>query len=244
MNRKRDFEFGPLLAAVVLVFAAWPVTRNYYIARLNAVGYFVEGAVSELSPIEAEYSPERFSRNGEEWLIRDFFNDRTGGVYLDVGANHYRNEYDTYFLEQRLGWSAVATDALEEFAGDYAEHRPRTKFFVPDANTLVASVSKDVTVREGAPGKARRLGTTPLHALLEQAGIQKLDLVSMDIELSEPKALAGFGIDRFLPELVCVVAHPDVRQQILDYFTSHRDVVVGKYPRVAAKNLYFQRSSS
>ncbi len=32
----------------------------------------------------------------------------------------------------------------------------------------------------------------------------------MDIELSEPKALAGFTIERFKPELVCIEAHPEV----------------------------------
>jgi hypothetical protein len=62
----------------------------------------------------------------------------------------------------------------------------------------------------------------------------------MDIELSEPKALAGFDVDRFKPALVCIEAHPEVRQQILDYFTRHRYVLVGRYLRADSKNLYFQ----
>ena len=53
--------------------------------------------------------------------------------------------------------------------------------------------------------------------------------MSIDIELWEPKALAGFDIDRFKPKLVCIEAHQQVRQQILDYFAHHRYVVVGKY---------------
>ena len=61
----------------------------------------------------------------------------------------------------------------------------------------------------------------------------------MDIELSEPKALAGFTIERFKPELVCIEAHPEVRQQILDYFARHQYVVVAKYLRADDKNLYF-----
>ena len=46
--------------------------------------------------------------------------------------------------------------------------------------------------------------------------------MSMDIELAEPQALAGFSIGRFNPSLVAVEAHPPVRQQILDYFARNQ----------------------
>jgi hypothetical protein len=61
----------------------------------------------------------------------------------------------------------------------------------------------------------------------------------MDIELWEPKALAGFDIERFRPALVCVEAHPEVRQSLLDYFATHHYTVVGKYLRADDSNLYF-----
>jgi hypothetical protein len=51
--------------------------------------------------------------------------------------------------------------------------------------------------------------------------------------------LAGFAIDRFRPTLVCIEAHPQVRQQILDYFARHGYVAVGRYLRVDHDNLYF-----
>jgi Methyltransferase FkbM domain len=87
---------------------------------------------------------------------------------------------------------------------------------------------------------ANRLrATTTLDVVLEQAAITALDFMSMDIELSEPKALAGFDIDRFKPALVCIEGHPEVRQQILDYFQKHGYVLIGKYLRADVKNLYF-----
>jgi hypothetical protein len=61
----------------------------------------------------------------------------------------------------------------------------------------------------------------------------------MDIELAEPAALRGFSIERFRPALVCVEAHPEVRQQILDYFAAHNYTVVGKYLRADLDNLWF-----
>ncbi len=70
----------------------------------------------------------RYSRNAEEWAIRDFFQDKRGGIFVDVGSNDPRTENNTYFLEATLGWSGVAIDAMQEFAPEYARYRPRTHF--------------------------------------------------------------------------------------------------------------------
>ena len=61
----------------------------------------------------------------------------------------------------------------------------------------------------------------------------------MDIELAEPKALAGFDVVRFGPSLVCIEGHAEVRQQIIDYFTNHGYAIVAKYLRADPHNLYF-----
>ena len=78
-------------------------------------------------------APRRYSRNAEEWIIRDFLKDRRNGVFLDVGANHYRDENNTYYLESQLGWTGIAVEPLTEFEADYKRHRPGTRFraFLP-----------------------------------------------------------------------------------------------------------------
>jgi FkbM family methyltransferase len=254
-RRRRSGDWFELAVASIGFAALGAIAvQMYHQATAPRMGYFTANALAEVAPLGARYGPAHYSRNWEEWCIRDFFKDRRDGVFVDVGANHYRNENNTYFLETRLGWSGVAIDALEEFGADYAAHRPRTKFaalfvsdegggkipfFVPQDNTLVASASREFTVKEGSPGTARQVPTATLNAVLEQAGVRKVDFLSMDIELSEPKALAGFDIDRFKPELVCIEAHEEVRQQILDYFTQHGYVVIGRYLRADTQNLYF-----
>ena len=65
-------------------------------------------------------------------------------------------------------------------------------------------------------------------------------LFSIDVELHEPQVLAGFDIERFRPSLVCIEAHPEVRQAILDYFAHHHYVVEAKYLRADTQNLYFK----
>jgi FkbM family methyltransferase len=254
-DRRRFDFFELILVGAVVLLSTWLLTREYYQRGQARLAFFASDAEAEIAPLERRYEGRRFSRNMEEWIIRDHFQDRRDGVFLDVGANHYRNQNNTYFLETTLGWSGIAIDALEEFAADYQTFRPRTKFvalfasdvadsfvqfFVPADNKLVASASREFTVREGAPGVGRTVPTTTLNVVLEQAGITRLDFMSMDIELSEPRALAGLDIERYRPELVCIEAHLDVRQQILDYFARHGYTVVGKYLRADPKNLYFR----
>ena len=85
----------------------------------------------------------------------------------------------------------------------------------------------------------KRQATITLNDLLQRERTEGIDLLVMDIELAEPRALAGFDIDRYKPRLVCIESQPQVRQKILDYFDDHGYVVVGKYLRMDTQNLYF-----
>jgi FkbM family methyltransferase len=204
--------------------------------------------------LERTYGSARFSENEEEWIIRDFFRDQRGGVFLDVGASHYQANSNTYFLERSLGWSGLAVEPFTHLEPGYAAQRPRTRFmpfFVSDVSgekakmyTLAenfsgASSDKKFVERFGKNPKEFIAPTITLNDLLQSAKVERIDFLSMDIELSEPKALAGFDIQRYSPRLVCIEGHPEVRQQILDYFARNRYVLIGKYLRADDKNLYF-----
>lgn len=209
----------------------------------------------EIRHFERTYGPERQTEHGEEWMIRDFFGDRRGGVFVDVGANHYRHLSKTWYLERALGWSGLAVDALAEFGPDYARHRPKTRFFtffvsdrsdasaqvfVISGNTTVASGDKAFVSQFGTPDRVDVVPTITLNDLLAAAGVTAIDFLSMDIELHEPAALRGFDIGRYRPALVCIEALLPVRQAILDYFARQGYVIEGRYLRADRENLYFR----
>ena len=238
---------------------------RFTILEVALISVFVGAAVWTFSnssarvPVEGRvladaYGPGRNSEGFEEWIIRDFFQQQRGGFFLDVGANHYRAYSNTYYLEKFLGWSGIAVEPLVGFEPDYRQHRPATRFrpfFVSDVsnaeaklyylskNHLVTSTEESFTERYGSGAKELKVQTITLDDLLAAEEVQSIDFMSMDIELHEPKALAGFDITRFRPALVCIEAHPEVRQPIIDYFTRHRYAVVAKYLRVDERNLYF-----
>jgi FkbM family methyltransferase len=211
---------------------------------------------AEIRDLARSYGPSRNSQYYEEWIVRDFFKDRREGFFVDVGANHYRTFSNTYYLETKLGWSGIAIEPLNGFEPEYREYRPRTRFrtfFVSDVsnhsakmyllangNHLVSSADRTFTQRFGAKTEVLDVPTITLNDLLDAEKVNKIDFISIDIELHEPKALAGFDIGRFTPALVCIEAHPEVRQQIIDYFTEHGYAVVGKYLHIDIHNLYFR----
>jgi FkbM family methyltransferase len=211
-------------------------------------------SAEELAPLARKYGPHRNSEHAEEWILRDFFQDRRNGFFVDVGANHYKTFSNSYYLETALGWSGLAIEPQSQFEPDYQRYRPRTRFrpfFVSDVsnqqatlyylrnNPLVTSSDKSFTEQYGRNAVELKSPTITLDDLLAREQVTSVDLLSMDIELAEPAALKGFDIDRVRPELVCIEAHPVVRQQILNYFAAHRYLLIGKYLRVDVANLYF-----
>jgi len=200
-----------------------------------------------------KYGPKLYSQNSEELIIRDYFNDRKNGVFVDVGASDYRVNSTTYYLEKHLSWRGIAVDALCEYRGNYLIHGKNTQFFcfyVSERSDQVVDFFinlENKRVSTGDPDLARRQGefeqakipTITLDDLLDKIGMAHFDFLSMDIEFGEPAALAGFDIQRFRPDLVCIEAHRNVREPILEYFQANRYRRLEQYEIVDRLNYYF-----
>jgi FkbM family methyltransferase len=192
-----------------------------------------------------------YSQGDEELIIRDFFQDRRDGVFLDVGCAWPIRNNNTFYLEDNLGWWGIAVDALPEYARPWRKRR-NSKFFnylVTDHSDTVESfyradatgVSSMWTTNAKAQGKWSRVQvpTVTLTKLLDQNKISKIDFMSMDIEDAEPLALAGFDIGRFKPELACVEIHPANREKIVSYFEGHGYRAIERYLKYDQVNYYF-----
>jgi FkbM family methyltransferase len=245
--RRFSLGFVLIVSLVVAGAAAWVMS-----ARTRSAS--TQTGNPDYQALKDQYGPARNSYGPEEWIARDFFKDQRDGVFVDVGANHYRITSNTYYLEHELGWSGIAIEPQKEFMADYATFRPRTRFFpffisdvsnqtaklyVLEKNSQISSGRRGFTEQQGKKAQELDVPTITLNDLLDSEKVRRIDYLSIDIELWEPKALAGFDIDRFRPRLVCIEVHIEVRQQILDYFARHGYVVVGKYLRADENNLHF-----
>jgi len=213
---------------------------------------FVSHGSDEAQALAKAYGPSRNSEHAEEWILKDFFRDAREGVFVEVGANHHQRFSNTYYLETVMGWSGVAIEPQVKFASGYRDHRPRTTFvpvFISDVSNrqatlyvtehdLVASSNKHFTAAFGEVTPST-VTTSTLDDVLDRLGIDRIDFLSIDIELAEPQALAGLSLGRFAPRLVAIEAHPPVRQQILDYFARNQYVLIGRYWQADPHNFWF-----
>lgn len=240
---------GLFLAAA---FGGYVLALKQSSERLQTVARVVPEPGDELAGLRAKYGPTHYSQGIEEWIIRDFFHDERGGVFVDVGANDPRVNSNTYYLETALAWSGVAIEPQRKFATAYRMLRPKTIFiplFVSDVsneqamlyvpeNDLLASGTREFAETFGAVTPTPTT-TTTLDDVLDRLKIARVDFLSMDIELAEPQGLGGFSIGRFQPRLVGIEAHAPVRQQILEYFATRGYSLIGKYLRIDGENFWF-----
>ena len=236
---------------VVILIAFVAVFLAYTYLSLKSKSQNLQQA--ETNWLTAKYGPKIYSQNDEELIIRDFFNDRKEGFFVDVGAGHYRINSTTFYLEKHLDWHGIAVDAIPNYERQYLEKRKNTHFFsfyVADKsdekidfymiqkNRRLSTGDEEAAKKEGEY-KAIKVPTITLNDLLEREGVTEFDLLSMDIERAEPAALAGFDIRKYKPSLVCIEAHKEAIDQILGYFHKNNYTVIDKYKGLDPLNLYF-----
>ena len=196
-----------------------------------------------------------YSQHDEELIIRHFFDDERGGVFLDVGCWDWKDGSTTLYLEEKLGWSGIGVDAQPKVREGYEQHRPHTKFqnyIVTDRSGgtgklyvggQVSSIDEKHVEQFGAQWDQSdpiEVPTITINDLLSQNRIEHVDFVSMDIEGAEPKALAGFDINKYTPRLVLIESSPEIREAILTYFTTHGYERIEEYLPYDSVNWYFR----
>jgi FkbM family methyltransferase len=198
---------------------------------------------------------KRYSFMDEELIIRDFFQDRKGGFYLDVGCAWPIKSSNTYYLEENLGWTGIGIDALDDYADGWATARPKSRFFsylVTDVSGGTGTFFKAQNTGLSSTDRERVMGwykeeplkveipMITLDDLLDREGVSKIDLLSMDIEGHEPAALRGFDLDRFQPELIVTEGNsPEVE----DILNQHGYTMIERYVAFDPINRYFHRAS-
>lgn len=206
----------------------------------------------DLAALRSVQGEALYSQDDEETLIRAFFQDRRGGFFLDVGSGDPIRHSTTYYLEKHLGWTGIAVDAIAEYADSYAKERPGTRFFTyfagdksDAAHEFYISEDRNFSSATGADPRGgvyhkRKVATIALNDLLRREKVGRLDLLSIDIEGSEPLALAGLDVARYQPELVCVeISSPEIGRAIAEYFALRGCREVSAYRAVDGINRYY-----
>ena len=232
------------------------------VAMLLAVGCDLPGESAQPSAPRDILGTEvaLYSSGNEEVVIRDFFQDRREGVFLDVGCLTPIANNNTYYLEEQLGWSGLAVDALAAYEKSWKQARPKSQFFAYAVTARSGETVPFYTSRSRANKSSLnksavmifdrnpieiQVPTITLNKLLDDNGVTKVDFVSIDISGAEWGALAGFDLERFKPDLLAVITPRKQAdgKNLLSYFTSRGYDRLDRYTPHGSFNWFFAPSA-
>lgn len=154
------------------------------------------------------------SGHEEQSLVASFFAGTTG-YFVEVGAYDPVYQSQTYHLELG-GWDGLLIEPLPDLAHNLRQsRRAQVRQCACVAPQQAAGGSIALLERRGNstvrfdPAKVTdeliiTVPATTLNAVLEDAGVESVDFLSVDVEGAEPDVLRGLDFSRYRPRLVLV----------------------------------------
>lgn len=130
------------------------------------------------------------------------------GMFLEAGANDGVRYSNTYLLERFYGWRGVLVEALPNLADQARRNRPNATVVHaaltdPDAPSIVRLSDRDLNSQVHSEGTLEAPART-ISSVLDEVGIERLDLLSLDVEGHEEKALLGLDLERHAPRFLLI----------------------------------------
>jgi len=163
-----------------------------------------------------------YAQEGEDLILSRFFHNRKAGFYVDVGAHHPMRYSNTYLLYRR-GWHGINIDAMpgsmklfqrfrsrdvniEMAVSDIAGELVFYMFDEPAFNTCSAQLAQQYADLGHPVRRKQHVPCLPLQSILERhaAHCDRIDLLSIDVEGEDMKALTSNDWQRFRPVFVLV----------------------------------------
>lgn len=154
-------------------------------------------------PCHVEKGWNFYSQSREDVAIHNFFCNKTGGTFVELGALDGVTYSNTKFLEDHRQWTGLLIEAQPENAAALKRNRPHSKtmgmavcqqgvehlVFTGTAGAVAGSVgTMSPSFRKAWHGKDSaeyQVPCCPIGNMLRDAGISQVDLFSLDVEGAE-----------------------------------------------------------
>ncbi len=169
------------------------------------------------------YAQESYSQEGEDMILRRFFEHQGTGFYIDVGAHHPKRFSNTYFFYKQ-GWKGINIDAMPGSMKLFNKYRPRDiniekpvsdqkqvltyyGFNEPALNGFSKELSES---RDGLANYKiifqKDLETSTLSNILDEnlPKNQLIDFLSIDVEGLDLVVLKSNDWEKYAPRVVLV----------------------------------------
>lgn len=166
-----------------------------------------------------------YSQEGEDMILRRFFDGRRDGFYIDVGAHHPMRFSNTYFF-YRQGWRGINIEPNPDAARGFRLFRRRDIHVTAGVHTTAGEMRywcfnepalntfDEALMRERIDQTPYRVVNTRMVAVSRLDGIldeflpgnQRIDFMSIDAEGADFQVLQSNDWARYRPTLVLVEA--------------------------------------
>jgi len=157
------------------------------------------------------------TKDQDKWVVKDVFNYKQKGFFLDLAATNGLLENNTYVLEKYFNWYGIAIEANQNFFSQLKKNRNCICI-----NEVVSSKETSVEFLEMGPtggivgenydnsfSKRKKLlnnlknkikikKTTTLEKILDESNAPKvIDYFSLDVEGAETEILSNFNFNKY-----------------------------------------------
>lgn len=198
------------------------------------------------------FALKSYSQEGEDMILRRFFEFKKEGFYVDVGAHHPKRFSNTYFF-YRKGWKGINIDAMPGSMKAFEKVRPRDinievlisskkqklKYYGFNEPALNGSSKELSEQRNNSIGYdvifTRDLQTQTLQNVLDiyLPKEQIIDFLSIDVEGLDFDVIKSVDLNKVRPRLILIEIlsssyHELINNEITTYLISHNYSVFSK----------------
>jgi len=123
-----------------------------------------------------KYNLKSYSGQGQDNIVYDLLEKKENGIFLDIGANHFKNSNNTYGLETQLNWTGTLVEINESYKSLYKDNR---KAFVYPCGF------KNVN------------GTTNINDIIATTNSTEIDYLSLDIDGDEEILITSIDFNKY-----------------------------------------------
>jgi FkbM family methyltransferase len=182
---------------------------------------FIKSKIGNHSSQEV-FCLESYSQEGEDLILRRYFEFKKNGFFVDVGAHHPIRFSNTYLFYEK-GWRGINIDAMPGSMNEF--NKIRTKdinieqaigseekeatfhvFNEPALNTFDSNEAQNV-INSGNYKliEKKSLSIKPIGHVLDQYQLKsQIDFMSIDVEGLDLDVLKGNNWEKYRPEVILI----------------------------------------